>query len=141
MTTPADSAPPRTPGFFARRKLAVVLTSIVLLPVLLFTAWAIFTLTYTYSDGTRAGTLQKFSKRGWVCKTWEGELQMSAIPGSAPEKFFFSVRSDSVANEINKLNGRQVVLHYKEHRGVPTSCFGDTDYYVDGVQLMADSTR
>ena len=150
MTTPPDAAdfqepaatpPPRRPGLFARHKLATILGIIVLSPVLVFAAWAIITLTYTYSSGDRAGILQKFSHKGWVCKTWEGELLMSAVPGSAPEKFLFSVRSDSVAREINKLNGRHVVLQYEEHRGVPTNCFGDTDYYVTGVRAMTDSIR
>jgi hypothetical protein len=143
MTTPPPDAPvpPSRPGFFARHKLATTLGIIVLSPVLVFATWAIITLTYTYSSGDRAGILQKFSNKGWVCKTWEGELLMSAVPGSAPEKFLFSVRSDSVAQEINKLNGRHVVLQYEEHRGVPTNCFGDTDYYVTGVRAMTDSIR
>jgi hypothetical protein len=150
MTNPPDSADfdepaaaprARRPGFFSRHKLATVLGIIVLSPVLVFATWAIITLTYTYSSGDRAGILQKFSRKGWVCKTWEGELLMSAVPGSAPEKFLFSVRSDSVAQEINRLNGRHVVLQYEEHRGVPTNCFGDTDYYVKGVRAMADTVR
>lgn len=127
------------PNLFTRNKLATTLTLIVLVPILAFALWATLALNYTYSKGDRAGILQKLSQRGWVCKTWEGELLMSAVPGSAPEKFVFSIRSDSVANEVNKLNGRRVVLDYEEHRGVPTSCFGDTDYFVTGVKLMKDS--
>ena len=138
--TPPPSPTPRR-GFFARHKLATILGTVVLLPLLGFMLWAALTLNYTYSDGLRSGILQKFSKRGWICKTWEGELLMSAVPGSAPEKFLFSVRSDSVATEINKLNGRSVVLQYEEHRGVPTNCFGDTDYFVTGVQPMKDAGR
>jgi hypothetical protein len=146
MTTPTDvpdsapAAPPRR-GFFARHKLAMILGGILLSPLIALATWAIIALTYTYSDGDRTGILQKFSRRGWVCKTWEGELLMSAVPGSAPEKFLFSVRSDSVAREINKLNGRYVTLHYEEHRGVPTNCFGDTDYFVTGARAMRDSIR
>jgi hypothetical protein len=135
---PNPTSPPRS-GFFARHKLATVLTAVVLLPVLGFVLWVMLTLNYTYSSGDRAGLLQKFSSRGWICKTWEGELVMSAVPGSAPEKFIFTVRSDSVANEINKLNGRHVLLHYEQHTNVPTSCFGDTEYFVTGVRLMKDS--
>jgi hypothetical protein len=138
--TPAPAPVPRR-GFFGRHKLATILGTVVLLPVLGFMLWAALTLNYTYSNGDRSGILQKFSKRGWICKTWEGELLMSAVPGSAPEKFLFSVRSDSVANEINKLNGRSVILHYEEHRGVPTNCFGDTDYFVTGVQPMKEAGR
>jgi hypothetical protein len=128
-------------AFIARHKAATVLAIVVLVPALVFGIWAAATLGYTYSSGDRAGLLQKLSRRGWVCKTWEGELLMSAVPGSAPEKFVFSVRSDSVANEINKLNGRYVVLYYEQHRGVPSACFGDTEYFVTGVRAMKDSIR
>lgn len=127
------------PNIFRRNKVATILTLLLLIPVLVLGLWAMITLNYTYSSGDRAGILQKFSKRGWLCKTWEGELLMSAVPGSAPEKFLFSVRSDSVATEINRLNGKRVILYYEQHRGIPTSCFGDTDYFVNGVRAMSDS--
>ena len=135
----SDTPTPTRRGWFSRHKLVTILGAIILLPLLGFFLWVTLTLNYTYSRGDRAGILQKFSERGWVCKTWEGELLMSAVPGSAPEKFLFSVRSDSVASEINKLNGRRVILDYAQHKGVPTSCFGDTEYYVTGVKLMKDS--
>jgi hypothetical protein len=138
--TPAPAPAPRR-GFFARHKIATVLGAIVLLPVLGFALWAMFALNYSYSDGDRAGLLQKFSSRGWICKTWEGELVMSAVPGSAPEKFIFSVRSDSIAKEVNKQIGRYVSLHYEQHKNVPTSCFGDTEYFVTAVKPMTDSIR
>ena len=128
-------------NIFARHKLASVLSLVILVPIVVLALWTTITLSYTYSSGDRAGTLQKFSSRGWICKTWEGELLMSAVPGSIPEKFLFTVRSDSVANEINKLNGRRMVLDYQQHRGVPTSCFGDTEYFVTGVRAMSDSIR
>ena len=127
------------PNIFTRHKLSTILSAIIVLPILLLALWITITLKYTYSSGDRAGTLQKFSSRGWICKTWEGELLMSAVPGSIPEKFLFTVRSDSLANEINKLNGRRMVLDYQQHRGVPTSCFGDTEYFVTGVRAMTDS--
>ncbi len=110
------------------------IATVIGLPIIIFVLWVTITLSYTYSSGDRAGFLQKLSKRGWVCKTWEGEMQLTAIPGAAPEKFVFSVRSDSVAAEMNKLLGKQVVLYYEEHRGVPTSCFGDTRYFITGVR-------
>jgi len=141
MTDTPSATPVHTPGFFGRHKLATVLVTIVLLPLLGFFLWVTTTLNYTYSSGDRAGILQKFSSRGWICKTWEGELLMSAVPGSAPEKFLFSVRSDSIANEINKLNGRRVIVYYQQHKGVPTSCFGDTEYFVTGVKQMTDSIK
>jgi hypothetical protein len=142
MTDPSTDTPAPAParrGWFGRHKLVTILSAIILVPALGLVLWVTLTLNYIYSRGDRAGIMQKFSERGWICKTWEGELLMSAVPGSAPEKFLFTVRSDSVANEINKLNGRRVVLEYAQHKGVPTSCFGDTEYYVTGVKLMKDS--
>ena len=100
------------------------------------TLWTAIALNFTYSAGERAGFLQKISKRGWVCKTWEGELQMIALPGSTPEKFLFTVRSDSVAAVLNGLAGQRVTLNYKQHMGVPGSCFGDTEYFVVGVKPL-----
>ena len=108
--------------------------AVILLPLLVFTVWAAVSLNYTYSSGDRAGFLQKLSKKGWLCKTYEGELQMTAIPGAAPEKFYFTIRSDSLAAEVDKYAGKPVVLHYEQHKGVPTSCFGETEYFVVGVR-------
>jgi hypothetical protein len=124
------------PEVIKRHKGVTVLALALGLPILVFTLWATITLNYTYSSGERAGFLQKVSKRGWLCKTWEGELQMVAIPGAAPEVFKFTSRSDEVADQLNRLNGQRVVLHYEEHKGVPTSCFGDTDYFVTSVRLV-----
>ena len=85
---------------------------------------------WNYSDGERAGWVQKFSRKGWICKTWEGELALVSLPGTAVEKFYFTVRDDAVAEQINKVMGRRVSLHYEEKVGLPTSCFGETRYYV-----------
>lgn len=109
---------------------------IVALPALLFAIWSWIALTYTYSLGERAGYVQKFSEKGWVCKTWEGELSMVNIPGAAQERWQFSVRSDSIAAEILRQMGNRVALTYEEHRGVPTSCFGETSYFVKGVRKV-----
>jgi hypothetical protein len=117
-----------------RHPIIVAVVVVVALPVLVFTMWAGITLNYTYSSGDRAGYLQKISKRGWLCKTWEGELQMSAIPGSQPEKFLFTTRSDSIAAVLTSLSGQRVSLHYEQHTGVPGTCFGDTEYFVTGVR-------
>jgi hypothetical protein len=96
--------------------------------------WAV--LSWSYSEGERAGFLQKVSYKGWVCKTWEGELSLVAIPGAAPEKFLFTVRDDVVAQQLNEVAGKRVTLKYEQHRGLPTSCFGDTDYFVVGVAVI-----
>jgi hypothetical protein len=124
----------RIPQLFRNHPVKTVLALIIVLPFVAFTLWSILALSYTYSSGERAGYLQKISRRGWVCKTWEGELQLSAIPGSVPEKFVFTVRSDSVAALLNRYNGERVVLNYDQHKGVPGSCFGDTEYFVTGVR-------
>jgi hypothetical protein len=125
----ARGEPPR------RRRRAwpwIALLSIIAAPALLFAAWAAITLNYTYSDGLRTGYVLKFSQKGWLCKTWEGELSMATVPGVAPEKWTFSVRDDAVAQRIQQIQnaGQQVTLHYEEHRGVPSSCFGETDYFI-----------
>lgn len=93
------------------------------------------TLTWSFSSGERAGYVQKFSLKGWLCKTWEGELAMVPVPGSIPEKFMFSVRSNAVAEQINRSIGKRVVLHYEQHKGVPTRCFGETEYYITSVTV------
>jgi hypothetical protein len=98
------------PQTLRRHWLLITLAIVVILPVFIFTVWAGVTLNYTYSSGERAGFLQKVSKKGWLCKTWEGELQLSAIPGSQPEKFNFTTRSDSIAELLNKYNGQRVVV-------------------------------
>nr|HRC88078.1 hypothetical protein [Thermoanaerobaculia bacterium] len=77
---------------------------------------------------------QKFSRKGWVCKTWEGELAMVNLPGTAPEIFRFSVRNDAVAEKINQALGNRVVLSYQQHLGLPTDCFGETSYFVVDVR-------
>jgi hypothetical protein len=125
------------PQVVRRHPLIITLVVLVALPLLVFTLWAGVTLNYTYSSGERAGFLQKISKRGWLCKTWEGELQLSAIPGSQPEKFLFTTRSDSIAAILEKMSGQRVVLEYKQHIGVPGTCFGDTEYFVVGARPVA----
>lgn len=93
-------------------------------------------LNWSYSDGERVGYVQKFSKKGWLCKTWEGELAMFPVVAMQAEKFHFSVRDDAVAGQINAALGKRVSLHYEEHMGVPTSCFGETPYYVVEVRVL-----
>jgi hypothetical protein len=100
-----------------------------------FAIWASVTLNYTYSAGERAGFVQKLSKKGWICKTWEGELAMANLPGTMPQIFGFSVRNDSIAKLIEQNMGKRVSMTYEEHRGVPTKCFGETQYYVTNVKL------
>src|SRR5690242_21805328 len=97
--------------------------------ILLFVLYALAARFFSYSSGERAGYVQKFSKKGWLCKTWEGELAMSTIPGSLPEKFTFTVRDDAVAQHVNQTMGQRVSLSYEQHKGLPTSCFGESEYF------------
>jgi len=104
--------------------------------VLLFGIYTWLTLSWSYSHGERAGYVQKFSRKGWVFKTWEGELAMVSIPGTMPEKFYFSVRDDSVASAINASLGGRVALSYEQHVGVPLSWFAETEYFVTAVRVI-----
>ena len=98
----------------------------------------LFVFNWSYSEGERAGWIQKFSSKGWLCKTWEGELAMVSMPGSMSEKFFFTVWDDATAEQINKVMGKRVSLHYEEKVGIPTSCFGETRYYVTKVSAVEE---
>ena len=118
------------------RKAKLIIAAAIVTPLLLLVLYTWSALTWSYSSGERAGYVQKFSRKGWVCKTWEGELAMVAVPGSMPEKFYFTVRNDSVANLINQSLGKRVALHYNQHKGVPTSCFGETEYFVSDVKVV-----
>ena len=118
----------------SRWKMFVV--ALILVPVLAFALWTWVALGWSYSEGDRVGWMQKISRKGWLCKTWEGELAMSNVPGSMPELFHFSVRDDSVAQQINAAAGKRVSVHYQEHKGIPTSCFGETPYFATAIRVL-----
>jgi hypothetical protein len=124
--TVSTATPPRRRG----RKLGLILFLLLILAILLFALYVWATLHIKYSDGERAGYVQKFSRKGWICKTWEGEIAMANLPGTMPQIFSFSVRDDSVAEQINKNLGQRIRLHYEQHKGIPTDCFGETEYFV-----------
>jgi hypothetical protein len=113
------------------------ITLVVLL--LLAIAWLWVTLQWSYAQGERAGYVQKLSKKGWLCKTWEGEIAMVTMPGAIPEKFDFTVRDEAVAQKINALAGKRVVLNYRQHKFVPTSCFGETEYFIEDVREVLET--
>ncbi len=106
--------------------------------LLLSGGWLWLTLNWSYSQGERAGYVQKLSKKGWLCKTWEGEIAMVTMPGAIPDKFEFTVRDEGVAQRINLLAGKRVVLIYQQHRFIPSSCFGETEYFVGDVREVLD---
>jgi len=104
--------------------------------VALFLLYTWMSLSFAYSEGDRAGYLQKFTRKGWLCKTWEGEILLSSMPGAIPERFNFSVRDPKVVGDMQGALGKRVQLSYEEHKGVPTQCFGETDYYATKVALL-----
>jgi hypothetical protein len=135
--TPIPEVPPPIVVKKSRKKWLLIPLSIILLPILIFAFWAWVTLGYVYSVGDRAGYIQKLSKKGWLCKTWEGELAQVNLPGSVtPQIFHFTVRSDSIAHLLQRDLGKRVSLTYEEHRGVPTTCFGETSYFVTNVRTV-----
>jgi hypothetical protein len=131
--SPSGGKPQRPLG----RRLRRAFWLFVFAAVLLTAAYVALMARFSYSNGERAGYVQKFSRKGWLCKTWEGELAMANLPGTMPEVFAFTVWDDGVAGRINGLMGQRVVLHYEEKVGLPTSCFGETRHFVDGVRPVA----
>ncbi len=129
----------RRPGFVRRHWGKLLLATLVLVPILVVVIWTTIALGFSYSDGTRTGYNQKLSRKGWLCKTWEGEIALTAQPGVAPEIFRYSVRDDAVARQIQALEGSRVTLHYEQHKGLPTNCFGETEYFATGVQRATGS--
>ena len=121
------------------KKIMTFFTFLVLLPLALFALYTWASLSWVYSSGERAGYVQKLSKKGWVCKTYEGELILVSMPGTQAEKFAFTVRDASIAQKINSTVGERVRLIYEEHKGVPTTCFGETNYYVKDVKLSGEN--
>ena len=119
-----------------KRRLPLILVGLLIVAALIFAAYTWIALSISYSEGERAGYLQKFSKRGWICKTWEGEILLTSMPGAIPEKFEFSVRDPEIARQLTAATGKRVLLSYDQHKGVPTQCFGETEYYVERLQVM-----
>jgi hypothetical protein len=116
-------------------KIAVLL---VVATVLLCAGYVMIVLNWSYSKGERVGFLQKFSEKGWLCKTWEGELQMLPVTGTLPEKFLFSVRDKALISKLNSSMGKKVSLSYEQHKGVPTACFGESEYFAVNAKLLAN---
>ena len=118
-----------------KSRVTTIFLLLVVVAIALFAAYTWAALHISYAEGERAGLLQKFSRKGWICKTWEGEILLTSMPGAIPEKFEFSVRDDAVAKQLMEAMGKRVKLGYEQHKGVPTGCFGETEYYVASVTL------
>jgi hypothetical protein len=131
----APSAAP-APTFLRRHRWKLVPLAVLAVGALVATLWTLATLKFSYSSGDRVGFVQKLSRKGWICRTWEGELFMNPVPGSAPEIFTFTIPDDAVAKKITALEGKKVALHYQEKRGVPSSCFGDTRFFITDVRAL-----
>jgi hypothetical protein len=109
---------------------------IIIIPLVLFVLYTWASLSWVYSSGERAGYVQKFSLKGYVCKTWEGEIVLVSMPGTQAEKFLFTVKDDAVAKKVNDSLGKRVKLVYEEHKGIPTTCFGETSYFVKDISVL-----
>jgi hypothetical protein len=114
-----------------------ILLWLILIVVVILGAWAAFSLSWAYSEGDRAGVLQKFSKKGWLCKTYEGELALYIVGGVAPQIWYFSTRDEDLAKQLSGAVGKNIQLHYTEHRGIPTNCFAETPYFARSFQVVA----
>jgi len=112
-----------------------VLVAVVVLAIAGLAGFTWLTLHWSYAQGERAGYVQKLSKKGWVCKTWEGEMAMVTMPGTVAEKFYFTVPDGAVATKLNANVGKRMALHYEQHRWIPFSCFGDTEYFVTDLRV------
>jgi hypothetical protein len=112
-----------------------ILVIILVLAIAGLAGYSWISMHWSYSSGERAGFVQKLSKKGWVCKTWEGEMAMVTMPGTISEKFYFTVPEDAVAARINTSLGKRVTVHFEQHKWLPSSCFGDTEYFVTAVQV------
>jgi hypothetical protein len=121
------------------RSLAITMILILVAAGLLFAAYIWAMLNWSYSSGERAGWVQKLSDKGYMCKTWEGEMALVSLPGSMPEKFIFTVWDDQTAEKLHAVMGKRVALHYEQHIGLPTSCFGETEYFVTGVKVIEET--
>jgi hypothetical protein len=135
-TLPPSNVEPVAPSHRRHRRWPWVVAAIIVSPIALLALWTVIALNYSYSDGNRAGYVQKFSRKGWLCKTYEGQLAMVNLPGAMQERWDFSVRNDSIARLITHSMGQRVSLTYDQHAGLPTSCFGETQYFVTGIQML-----
>jgi hypothetical protein len=131
-----ETATVPSPTFFRRHRWQLVLGALLLVAVGVGSLWTLITLTFSYSDGDRVGYVQKFSHKGWLCRTWEGELAMTPVPGAAPQIFTFTVRDPKVVQQIHDSEGKKVALRYQEKKGIPSSCFGDTRYFISEARLL-----
>ena len=124
-----------------KRTMYKVLGVIAAVVIVAFVAVAWLSLHWVYAEGERAGYVQKFSRKGWVCKTWEGQMAMVTMPGTLSDKFDFTVRDEGVAGKLNANIGKRLTLQYEQHKWIPNSCFGETEYWVNGVKVVDEPVQ
>src|SRR5665647_1086217 len=100
-------------GAEIKKKAVKIVLLLIVAVILLSAGYMAIVFNWSYSKGERIGYVQKFSEKGWLCKTWEGELQMLPVPGAIPEKFLFSVRDKTLIGKINSTLGKKVSLSYE----------------------------
>jgi hypothetical protein len=135
---PASSAPVESTGFVRRNRGKLILLALLVGVFGVAALWVTATLSFSYSKGERVGYVQKLSRKGWICRTWEGELAMNPVPGSPPQLFPFTVPDEEVAKKITASEGKRVSLSYEEKKGIPTSCFGETSYWIKDVRVLGN---
>jgi hypothetical protein len=131
-------ATPRPPKRKHGLRLGLWAFGLFLLAAFALGAYTAASLAFVYSTGQRTGYVQKVSHKGLVCKTYEGELAMTTVPGTAPQIFRFTVRDPNVVRDIDQTSGNKVVLDYDQHVGIPGNCFGETQYFVTRVRKAGD---
>jgi hypothetical protein len=127
-----------SPGLVRRHRGKLLAIGALLAVSLVGFAYTTLVLKFSYSDGERVGYVQKMSRKGWICRTWEGELAVTPVPGTPPEIWAFTVPDPAVAAQIQTVEGRRVALHYSQKKGIPSSCFGDTQYFVTGARPVGN---
>ena len=135
MTIPHQPGPSASASLKKKRSWKFMLFLVLFIPLVAVALYTFFVLSWSYSDGERAGALRKFSRKGWLCKTYEGEMVLEPVNVANPQVWAFTVRDEAVVQQLNQAVGQRVHLHYTEHKGVPTTCFGETQFYVDEVSL------
>jgi hypothetical protein len=134
---PLASPPPRPTPRRRRRWGLIAFLVLIVIPAAGLALYTWSALHFVYSRGEHAGYVQKIARRGWVCKTWEGEIAMATMPGVIPQLWDFTITSDSIARIITRADiGKRVILGYEQHVGLPTKCFGETQYFVTQVRIV-----
>jgi hypothetical protein len=136
VSTEGAASPAEQQTFFRRHRVKIVLLAVLASGVGGVALWFLAALKFSFSTGDRIGYVQKLSRRGWICRTWEGELAMTPVPGAIPQIFAFTIPDAAVAKRIAEMEGKKVALHYEEKKGLPNSCFGETRYFITDARVL-----